>query len=854
MNFKSYLAENRKDYASLLEGAMSDIHQLANDSKDIESFTKDFFKQFGSKIKKTSDSEEWVRSLYSEMSESAVTEKTYNKKSLMKAMKADDGMIQLGNGEEYIIYAYGNGNDDNDDMWKDKTIFALDQDGEEHEIEYSDIVSYNESVVTEAKFVKDFDKAVLDAKTKDEVLKLYPNAEFFIGKSDHFFGELDDNLFFKAYYTKGQDEFEIKSIYSEKNRNYVHLYNEASVVTEAKPAGLSKKETLKVAQKFADALTKVDGMKYTVSSDYEEDSFDLDIEDQDDVDPRITGEYAGGSYNINADGSVVNMAVWNKSNVSPVYGNMDDDIKTIIKTIKNIKESVVTESKITLKRRYTENHPALAVGKSARVRNKMLEAIGDGNITQEEFDSILKELSSNGKRWSKNNARYFNVSEEGISLTRFGRKILSSITINEEEPAKTTNTKPLEMKVNEETIDNPKIWVPGGFDKAISKLPNSQITRDVVLKVAKKFKINPNDAISYVEYGWALDLQENKNTNMKTQFIYESFSSFVESLNESVDTELNEAFKSSKLRNLLTMSAAGRHGETKNLAKRFYEYTKIQLDQVGDEHILDMDMKEAFKASKDNDRVIFYVSDSEKKSPYAKDGVYQIGTGLVAISRGKDFLGSDYIRSYDRSKKGIDTLSKKGGAVGTNKEYRGYGASGLSSVKRIIEVSDRAYSISISALQSLLGSKSKRDDRAAAKAGAVAFQSDKEFKDQNRKRYETILANKASSLPLDKLVADAIDTISEQIKSGLSKGTKGKYGDLIIGLNKKGREVKVKDASNHMSNILDDYSRYCSYVKEEEDTIAKYGKSESWYAKSVKEYAKRTSDKLKQIEDMSYAW
>jgi hypothetical protein len=121
-----------------------------------------------------------------------------------------------------------------------------------------------------------------------------------------------------------------------------------SVVTEAKRAGLSKKETLKVAQKFAAALTKLDGMKYTVSSDYEEDSFDLDIEDQDGVDPRITGEYAGGSYNINDDGSVVNMATWNrKTNVSPTYGNMDDDIKTIIKTIKNIKESMTNESVIT---------------------------------------------------------------------------------------------------------------------------------------------------------------------------------------------------------------------------------------------------------------------------------------------------------------------------------------------------------------------------------------------------------------------------------------------------------------------------------------------------------------------------
>ena len=302
------------------------------------------------------------------------------------------------------------------------------------------------------------------------------------------------------------------------------------------------------------------------------------------------------------------------------------------------------------------------------------------------------------------------------------------------------------------------------------------------------------------------------------------------------------------------MSSADRYSKNSDLAKRFYEYTKIQLDQVGDEHILDMDMKAAFKASKDNDRVIFYVSDTSKKSPYAKDGAYQIEKGLVGISRGKDFLGSSYIKSYNRSKPSKGTLSKGGSAVGANKEYKGYGASGLASVKRLGEVSDRAYSISISALQTLLGSGAKRDDRAAAKAGAVAFQSDKEFKDQNKKRYETILANKASKLPLDKLVADSIDAISEQIKSGLSKGAKGRYGDIIIGLNKKGREVKVRDASNHMSSILDDYSRYCSYVKQEEDVIAKYGKSESWYAKSVKEYAKNVSDKLKQIEDMSYAW
>lgn len=85
----------------------------------------------------------------------SVNEAKFTKKSLMRAMKKDDGMIQLGNGQEYVIYNPNNGNDYNADMWQDKVIFGLDQDGEEHEIEYSDIVRYDESEVTEALYDDD---------------------------------------------------------------------------------------------------------------------------------------------------------------------------------------------------------------------------------------------------------------------------------------------------------------------------------------------------------------------------------------------------------------------------------------------------------------------------------------------------------------------------------------------------------------------------------------------------------------------------------------------------------------------------------------------------------------------------
>jgi hypothetical protein len=82
--------------------------------------------------------------------ESVVTESKYDKKKLLKAIENSDDAMILVKGKEYIIYNPDNGNDDNTAMWGDKTIIALDQDGEEHEFKYSDIERFSESVVNEA--------------------------------------------------------------------------------------------------------------------------------------------------------------------------------------------------------------------------------------------------------------------------------------------------------------------------------------------------------------------------------------------------------------------------------------------------------------------------------------------------------------------------------------------------------------------------------------------------------------------------------------------------------------------------------------------------------------------------------
>ena len=48
----------------LSEGLMGDLHQMAGEAKDEDKFVKTFFSDYGDKIKKSKDSEEWVRSLY----------------------------------------------------------------------------------------------------------------------------------------------------------------------------------------------------------------------------------------------------------------------------------------------------------------------------------------------------------------------------------------------------------------------------------------------------------------------------------------------------------------------------------------------------------------------------------------------------------------------------------------------------------------------------------------------------------------------------------------------------------------------------------------------------------------------
>jgi cytidyltransferase-like protein len=97
------------------------------------------------------------------------------------------------------------------------------------------------------------------------------------------------------------------------------------------------------------------------------------------------------------------------------------------------------EKKITVKRKYTETHPAKIISSNANVRNEVLNAVSDGKLTEEEFLGILSGLNAHSK-WLTKNRKLFKVEEDkaGLktySLSEYGKKIknalLSSVQINE---------------------------------------------------------------------------------------------------------------------------------------------------------------------------------------------------------------------------------------------------------------------------------------------------------------------------------------------------------------------------------------------------------------------------------------
>ena len=614
--------------------------------------------------------------------------------------------------------------------------------------------------------------------------------------------------------------------------------------------------------------------------------------------------------------------------------------------------------KLQIKRKYTENHPAKTVGKTANVRNAVLRAIKDGVVTREEFNKILSELSADSRQWSSRNRKYFNISEEGIKLSKWGMRILNELDSEEEEmilsdeisenvkvlkdkwPYVEFKLKGKKHKVDfeyEDVIDDhgnegKDLYYRGEdedgnffevdvyadyrgevqdvFYDTLVQVDESKVNEkddagdhldkiaDIVGGVRDFFAIGKgldkggykgkyfySDTMmpmyqveidgfkfgiinkKYVDKGdrevgnIAIGLMENMNTNMKNEFnLFESFGDFLSS-----NGILNEAINSVLFRSILMNGKEGKHAKRNMsmLAKGFYGLSKVALDKIEDEDfIVSNDPQKIFKNYGGSNHVIFFISDNEKENPYYdsrnsswNDYKRVPGGGilLAAMSGDRQFFSNEWSRwaggrTWSKNKKGDE------GQIGINHKYRGWGASGLNNGKRIAEVSDRVVVLNLDLIRQKYSTENLRKARAEAKAGATAFKSDRDFKDANNARYHKILADKAASLPLDKMVKDAIELLAKQISDGLAKGEKTQYQEIKIGESPKGREVKARDASQHMSNILDDYARYVDYIRQAEESEARYGTKETYYERESKSYAKRVKEKIDKIEKFDYAW
>ena len=102
--------ENRP--VTILEGVMSDIHQMISNHKNFDSFQKEFFKEYGHKkvMKKTPEFLEWLEALYND-SQFAVAESVVTEAKFFRLPAKLNAMWELKNAVDYIVGKHDNGDD-----------------------------------------------------------------------------------------------------------------------------------------------------------------------------------------------------------------------------------------------------------------------------------------------------------------------------------------------------------------------------------------------------------------------------------------------------------------------------------------------------------------------------------------------------------------------------------------------------------------------------------------------------------------------------------------------------------------------------------------------------------------------
>jgi hypothetical protein len=91
------------------EGAMSEIHIMAKEAKNAEDFKKQFYKEYGAKVKKSGETDEWIKELYVDATNEAVTEATDEDKPYFDFLVAlrDSGATNMFGASPYLQDEFG---------------------------------------------------------------------------------------------------------------------------------------------------------------------------------------------------------------------------------------------------------------------------------------------------------------------------------------------------------------------------------------------------------------------------------------------------------------------------------------------------------------------------------------------------------------------------------------------------------------------------------------------------------------------------------------------------------------------------------------------------------------------------
>ena len=201
---------------------------------------------------------------------------------------------------------------------------------------------------------------------------------------------------------------------------------------------------------------------------------------------------------------------------------------------------------------------------------------------------------------------------------------------------------------------------------------------------------------------------------------------------------------------------------------------------------------------------------------YGKQGIY-----LILAIKDFDFQESGRYGWPQSIKKGQMIGMMIGGKVayvtknglGPKSRYTdkvGIDKVGARSVKGMSEMPHIVFQINYEDKKDAL--KDKQRKRETLKFGATAFKTDKEFKQENLKRYKEALANAADKgEKIHKQVLAAVQYSNKLIEKAVKEGQFTKYGRM--GVEVGGQVHEIQYVTNLQNHILDNYTRYTDYDK-----------------------------------------